>query len=470
MAVIFDIHDDLHGTVLLEAHERKIVDSPLFQRLRRIRQLGLANLVFPGAEHTRFGHSIGVFHLASRLAQRLESATAITPEEARELRAAALLHDIGHFPFSHTLEKVYEGLAQAQPEDWVEPVDGGEGPVGAFQGPHGIAETQFHEDFGRRVIEETDYEGGVTQALHESELDPQRVAAIVVGAHENVLLNQIVHSDLDVDQLDYLLRDAKATGSAYGQYDLSYLIGCMEVVRVDGKPVLCVAMQGLHPLEHYVLAKYFYYMCILYQKTRCIAEGLLQAIAVRLIGKGRIPSWPDIEAALAEGRLPYFDDIAVWQAIRDAGDDESLEGELRDAISCLVDRRLPKVESERHVTIAQEEDLPGGVQFGATGHVWNELARDAVNRQCRQRFTVLRKVPYDAGDPHSLAMELEENPTPIRIVVKEPYDVPAGVLALDAETLDGEACRVALLESLTDSIVAKLAGQTTHIARVYRPA
>ena len=121
-----DIHDDLHGTVHLLPHERKIVDSPWFQRLRGIKQLGLAHMVFPGAEHTRFAHSIGVFHLASRVAERLRAV--LNEQDRMELRAAALLHDVGHFPFSHTLEAVYEKReaeeAQAgapRIEDWVQP-------------------------------------------------------------------------------------------------------------------------------------------------------------------------------------------------------------------------------------------------------------------------------------------------------------------------------------------------------------
>ena len=223
MAEELDIYDDLHGVVRLWRHERRLIDSPWFQRLRRIRQLCLAHLVFPGAEHTRFAHSIGVLHLASKVGEKLKGY--VTEQELCELRAAALLHDIGHFPFSHTLESVYKDLAKPDVTAHSEPKGGAQEQEPGSEEDNGDDDPPaFHELFGRRVISETPDEDGITRILKEEGLDPNSVGAIVVGAHENVLLNQIVHSDLDVDQPDYLLRDAKETGSSYGQYDLDYLI------------------------------------------------------------------------------------------------------------------------------------------------------------------------------------------------------------------------------------------------------
>ncbi len=467
MAEKLDIYDDLHGVVHLETHERRLIDSPWFQRLRRIRQLGVAHMVFPGAEHTRFAHSIGVLHLAIKVAEKLKGH--LKGDEPRELRAAALLHDIGHFPFSHTLEAVYEDLAKPKVAEYSEPKGGGQaqGASASRSNPSG-APPQFHEMFGQRVITETEGAGSITTILRDAGLDPDKVGAIVVGAHENVLLNQVVNSDLDVDQLDYLLRDAKATGSSYGQYDLDYLIECMEVVEVGGSPMLCTRVQGLHPLEHYVLAKYFYYMCILYHKTRCAAEGILQEVASRLISAGKLPSWDDVQNGLKDGALQDFDDTYVWTEIRKAMADESLGDDLREAARMLVTRRLPKVHSERHDTV--DGPTPDREHGPSSDYSWNPVVKDGVKRQGHQKFPVLKPAPDAQPEEDGFVQLLQTDSRLIRLLVGDQHVIPEGTPT--AAAVDGEgkpAGRVVLLESLSDSIVGRLAGLTTHIFRVYRP-
>ena len=461
-----NVCDDLHGTVVLDPTERRIMDTRWFQRLRHIRQLGLAHMVFPGAEHTRFAHSLGAFHLAIRLSDKFTGA--MHEEERRHLRAAALLHDIGHFPFSHTLEKVYEDLAKESPEQWTEAPDGGALPPLAAAPTN---ETQFHEDFGRQIIENTDFEGGLTRLLHGCGLNPKRVGAIMVGTDENVLLNQIIHSDLDVDQLDYLLRDAEATGSSYGQYDLNYLFECLEVVYLDNKPVLCVSMQGIHPLEHYVLSKYFYYTCILYQKTRCVAEGLLQSIVKRLIAAGRLPSWDVLQAGLADRSYCDFDDIRVWETVRSALEAQQPNDDLGKAIGDLVGRRLPKVKWESHLMSSPGQTVSEDFAPGPDGSSWNPVVREAVERQCRQKFTVLKQALHGQESQEALEAVLTSDSRPIRMLVRPPYRVPKDIPRAEVTDDKGRAIgEIVLLETLRDSVVAKLAGHTTHICRVYRPA
>jgi len=460
-----DIYDDLHGVVHLEPHERRLIDSPWFQRLRRIRQLGVAHMVFPGAEHTRFAHSIGVFHLASKVGKKLNGH--VKEQELRELRAAALLHDIGHFPFSHTLEAVYKPKPDVT--TYTEPKPGAQVPdPGTEQRDANDDPPQFHEEFGQQVINKTPDEDGITRILQEAGLDPNSVGAIVVGAHETVLLNQVVHSDLDVDQLDYLLRDAKATGSSYGQYDLDYLIECMEVVEVGGRSMLCTRAQGLHPLEHYVLAKYFYYMCILYHKTRCAAEGILQEVASQLIEAGKLLSWGDVQNGLKDGTLQDFDDTYVWTEIRKAMADESLSDDLREAARMLVTRRLPKVKSERHKTVKGKE--PECEHGASPDHNWNPVLEKAMKRQGHLDFPVLEQALRGKKPTKKEFVQLlQDQSRPIRLLVGDQHLIPEGTPTAAAVDSDGKQGRVVLLESLGDSIVGRLAGLTTHIFRVYRP-
>jgi HD superfamily phosphohydrolase len=455
-----DVYDDVHGVVHLDECERELVDSPWFQRLRRLHQLALADMVFPGATQTRFAHSIGVFHLASRLADKFGAY--LSGQERRELRAAALLHDVGHFPFSHTLERVYKQLAPAA-GGVQNPIAGGQ-PGAAPAGTGGGANPPaFHERFSRRVIEETDVDGGVTRILRASGLEPARVGGIVTAAHPNLLLNQILKSDLDVDQLDYLLRDAKATGSTYGQYDLEYLFECLHIAEVGGSPVMCVHIQGLHPLEHYVMAKYFYYLCILYQKTRCIIEALLEAVALQLIHAGILPSWGRVVEGLSTSWFWDFDDYRVWEQVRTAPGQPGVDEDTRQAIDMLLRRRLPDVKAEMHVILEKGAEPPFELLQVGPWPVPNQVVAEAITRARHQDFDVLdRGLGENPGEPD--VEEALQNPRPIRVLAKPPFLLRPGTLLVDAE---GEGEQVALLESLADTVVGKLAGQTTHILRSY---
>src|ERR1700674_3115034 len=161
----------------------RLIDTPEFQRLRRIKQLGLGLYTYQGAEHSRFTHSLGTLHLMTRILDQLSDRYQISPEDRAAARAAALLHDVGHGPFSHAMERVL--------------------------GVH-------HEPL--TVLAVTSAETEVCRALksYSSEL-PQRVASIIEGTFKPAALAQLVSSQLDVDRMDYLLRDSLMTGAKYGR-------------------------------------------------------------------------------------------------------------------------------------------------------------------------------------------------------------------------------------------------------------
>jgi len=475
-----DIHDDLHGTVHLLPHERAILDSPWVQRLRRIHQLGVASMVFPGAEHTRFAHSIGVFHLASRIADRFSDV--LDCRARRELRAAALLHDVGHFPFSHSLESVYEAraareLKKPSPQTAEQAVEPGSTQPAGQQHPfaHFTPDdpAAMHERFGQLVVVNTDVDGGVTRALKQCqpELDPSRVGQIVVAEHPRMLLKQIVKSDLDVDQLDYLLRDAKATGSTYGQYDIDYLVECLEVVDVEGEPMLCVHIRGLHVVEHYALAKYFYYLCILSHKTRCVIEGILKSVASELIGAGVLPKWNELREQVSSPRFCEFDDAHVVGAMRRACADGKVNQQVACAIGMLLRRELPKVTRERHTLAPRAQNVEQVPRQLPSPDDWNEVIRGAVEWACSQRVPVLTPAREDPiTDEDRLRDVLLNDSGPIRIFVEQPFELAANTPVLPGTTSAGAKGQVTLLECLDkSSTVAALTGYTTHIERTYRP-
>jgi HD superfamily phosphohydrolase len=265
--------DPVHDLIFVPHSHQVILDlleTPAVQRLRRVRQLGLAHLVFPGAEHSRFIHSLGVEHLADRMLSRIrelgegEADVEATLRHAPEIRAAALLHDIGHGPFSHTFENV---LADA---------------IGR------------HEVWSRRIVRDPRSE--VNGILRRHDLDVDLVADLIEGRAEDLLAQDIVSSQLDADRLDYLLRDSLMTGVAYGKIDLAWILNVMQPGRApDGRVRLGIDdRKGLHAVESYLFARRSIHLQVYHHRTVRAFEAMLAnllAIGRRLGAEtGRLPA------------------------------------------------------------------------------------------------------------------------------------------------------------------------------------
>jgi HD superfamily phosphohydrolase len=248
--------DPVHGNIsVTDETAFALIQSPEFQRLRRIRQLGTSFISYPGAEHTRFAHSLGVYHLMDRVLKHLASRgiVQIDPEEHAMACCAALLHDIGHGPFSHLFEKV-TGLRH---EHWVE-----------------------------RIIASP--ESGIHQLLVSRNPQwPARISSIIAGTWDGPpYIKELLSSHLDVDRMDYLLRDSKMCGVTYGQFDLDRLIQTITVV--DGHAAL--TDKGIHSAEEFLLARYFMYWNVYFHKATRAIETILEKMlsrAVHLIRNGR---------------------------------------------------------------------------------------------------------------------------------------------------------------------------------------
>jgi HD superfamily phosphohydrolase len=232
----FRIYDELYGYIKLTLAEKMIVDTAAFQRLRRVKQLSLASLVYPGAEHTRFSHSIGVAHVASTIARRLRSIGYISDDEELILRFAALLHDIGHPPLSHALEYAYHVR-------------------------YGSRARKLHEEVTVAMIRENPE---IREALSMAGVDADEVASVVEGTHRNRLLTSLLSSDLDADRLDYLPRDALHTGVAYGLIDRERLV---DTLTVDSSGRLALLQKGVEALENFYIARLHMYRAVYHHKT-----------------------------------------------------------------------------------------------------------------------------------------------------------------------------------------------------------
>jgi HD superfamily phosphohydrolase len=302
------LRDPVHGLVAFEGDEESVVerliDATEVQRLRRIRQLGVTSLAFPGAEHSRFAHAVGAAFVMKLLLVRLRAIGGVLPEEqrvtrerAREALAAALLHDVGHGPLSHLFE-------------------------------HAIPGTPAHETWTERIV--LDPATSVHRQL--TAIDPAlpaRVVDLVQGRHPLPYLAKAVSGELDVDRCDYLLRDAHATGVRYGVYDLDWLLRSLCFApHAEGEagPALAIdGAKGLPAIEAFITARLFMFQQVYQHKATRAAEWMIRTIVARAVlvlqQGGELDAVPAAVAAgargdpIALGDYLELDDGVLWGAM-----------------------------------------------------------------------------------------------------------------------------------------------------------
>ncbi|NJE03008.1 HD domain-containing protein [Thermococcus sp. MV11] len=302
------IHDGIHGSMKLTGLVLELVKTPEFQRLRNIRQLGLAYLVYPGANHSRFEHSLGAWNIARRLAQEV----GLSEDEGMLLQVGALLHDIGHGPFSHTFESIYKHYVKERDH------------------------MRLGQDIvlGKINITESDNGGRIPEIIESYGYDftPKDVADLILGKAKKRYLGQMLHGDVDVDQLDYLIRDAHYTGVAHGIIDLERLL---KVLRIHEEE-LVVDEKGVEAVEGMMVARSLMYSRVYFHHTVKIAEGMLTRA---------------LESALEEGHLWDF-----WKMIdcRVLVELEDLEGFPAEMV-----RRIKYRELYKAAVLASADELTG---------------------------------------------------------------------------------------------------------------
>jgi len=308
------IFDPVYGYIELGETEFALVNSPVFQRLHWIKQLGPLHTVFPSAQHSRFSHTLGVFYIVRKMIEHLKarqekdkSGYDFRRTEEKELRFAALLHDIGHVPLSHVGERVLQDAA----EDEIRGEQGGD--------------TTEIDGFARRqaswrtLFPERDFMGGSTK-LHERlsaemvlynwEIDrilgkvrgwksrstrrraKEKIAQIIVGMDLTNIPTLLLHSELDADRLDYLLRDSFFTGVWYGKIELDYIISRLCIVRdKDGGANLCIENKGLQTVEHYILGRFFLQTQVIFNRKVRLMDLLFADVMRYMIEAGQGKEW-----------------------------------------------------------------------------------------------------------------------------------------------------------------------------------
>ena len=233
-----DIIDPIHNFVRVYDSELKIIDTPIFQRLRRIRQLSGAHLIYPGAQHTRFEHSLGVMHIASMAGQALAEKGVVSFDDIQNLRLAGLLHDIGHGPFSHLFEEIFEEKRKIS-----------------------------HEDLGRDIILKTE----IGDIISKNGFDKKLITKLAFGDSKLQFMNEIISGVLSADIMDYLLRDGYFTGAEHAKIDHHRLTHSLDVY----KNKLALDKSSLVNFETMMISRYQMFKAVYFHKTVRAGEVML---------------------------------------------------------------------------------------------------------------------------------------------------------------------------------------------------
>lgn len=294
------MNDNIHGQITLTRVEARILETPYFQRLRWIKQLGFTFYIFPGATHTRHAHVLGVVHIMDQI---LNSIGHATPEDKlfnprirdektifhRTMRLAAMLHDIGTMPFSHTIEIAYMKYWREQE---------------TFKKK--AKYTASHEILGSHIIQNTNFDDGITKILLEEGIDPKLLSEIISGKSSNLLANQLIHSDVDADRMDYLLRDAHYTGINLGMYDKNLLIRNLCTHEYNGQNVLCIKEDAVNVVESFLTSRYFWYSQIINDGTGYKFDLIAAKIYQYFLENGMAYSFDHLMDHVSQSPNEYF--------------------------------------------------------------------------------------------------------------------------------------------------------------------
>ena len=353
------IKDPIHGYIRISETERTIVDTRPVQRLRRLRQLAGSEFVYPAANHSRFEHVLGAMHLAGLLSDVLP--THLDQHDREQLRLAALLHDIGHGPFSH----VFEPLMMRHLK-------------------------KTHEDFVPWLVNETE----VADKLSKTGFNPKKVGLLAVGRlrdPKRPYLDQIISSSVDIDKMDFLVRDSFHTGAGYGSIDVHRFLYTMDVINgnlsVDGRAVAT--------LESFLLARLESFRTIYFHRaSRAVQIMLVQAL----------------EAAKDELNLLKFDEPDDFLKL----DDYKVWTELKE---CKPSKRIMQdLESRKLLKCAYEKTV-----FAREELVSNVITRESVRENIQKE--IAKKAKINADDVSIDVPTLPSVPNHNAVEI-QPFDIP----------------------------------------------
>ncbi|MGC9346051.1 MAG: HD domain-containing protein [Candidatus Bathyarchaeales archaeon] len=355
-----EIKDPVHGYIYITENEKEIIDSFPVQRLRRLRQLAGAEYVYPGANHTRFEHSAGVMYLAGRASENPNISQRISEDEAEIIRIAALLHDVGHGPFSHVFEHLLDKLDKT------------------------------HEDMTLWIITNSE----LKDILNKIGYNPEDIGKLAIGTlhkPEKAFLDQIISSAVDVDKLDFIVRDTYHTGAEYGYIDIFRLIHALDVLDEN----LAVDLGALSALESFVIARIESFKSIYFHRVGRAAQIMLAMAMEKANEELGLTRFKTPEEYLA------MDDYTVWTMLKNCEKSSEI-------IKNLERRRMLKCAYER--TFYEKDTMVSNI-FSREAYR-KQLQADIAKEAKVEAEEVIIDVPTVPSVPyhHSVLMEPMEIP------------------------------------------------------------
>jgi HD superfamily phosphohydrolase len=346
--------DSIQGDIHLRAREVQVIDTASFQRLRKLKQLAMAQMVYPTATITRFAHSIGALGTMIRILQvAKENGVEFDEELEDNLRLAALLHDVGHYPYSHLMEKIDKVILTE------EETENASINVKAID----VKKSKYpsHEEVGRLIVTN---QPDLIEAIGDEERAKAVADIFTRSGTADPQLSKLIHSSFDIDRWDYLLRDSHATGVPYGKIDINYLLNNL---RVSKDKILGFEEKSLAALEHFLLARFFMHRVVYYHKTTFGLEESCRQLLRRLRDKGggkyAVPSDGEAIKATVQSpeKLSKFTDAFVDEIVSKATTDENEV--IRALALSIQNRRPPALLKEVSVCEEMESQYHAGKTF-----------------------------------------------------------------------------------------------------------
>lgn len=445
------INDPVYGGIPLTELEVSLLDTAVFQRLRGLKQLARVNYVFPGADHSRFSHSLGVLYIMGLMTDFLYRRGKLAVDDVVKLRAAALLHDIGHYPLSHLGESVYGFFKDNENADGaLDSVNDGD-KLYLLASYH--SKSAHHEHLGAYIVQHNEQ---IKEILGKYSLEAEEIADIFTGkmGSKNNVYSQLLHSSLDADRLDYMLRDSYQTGVKYGLVDLQYLVRLLDIVPYKNKNVLVFNKKGQHVVEHFLMARYFHYSQIIYHKTNMAFEGLVKCLYIKLLQQNRFiyNKLEDIHNGVNNPAFLNFKDAFLETAL------ESYYHETEDAAykqlyEMYLNRIRPKVIYEK---------------------------KDLYEKEPSTQFSLLKRILKKEPEKITGCIGHERwgfNITPLTLEPVHPFysfanreTVSDGALIESVKLYDKNKTgdeAISYLGADTLSVIGKLSGYTSEFIRIY---
>ena len=451
----FVIFDPLYGFIHLTPVERDILHSVFYQRLRWIRQLGFSSYLFPGAEHSRFGHSIGVMHNAhlilSSIGKSASDHALLDPKNTssekmfnQEVRLGGLMHDLGTFCFSHTTEEAYVNFAETK----------------KLKGKGGFRDD--HENLGPFIIENTDYPGGVTHILKNYGYEPKRISNLVKGMSSSLMANQILHSEIDCDRMDYLLRDAHYTGLKYGSYDRDYLLYHFRASQVDGKEILSIKENALPCIEDFLGARFTWYSQVIRSPRGAKYDAIARHLCLYFLKKGWIYRYSELLEMISNNPAKFwkFNDGYFMGLVHKYHSNGSLDKtpDIKDMAETLLFSKLA-----RHLRCKEldqrllDQDNPSENQ--------------RIFQEIKEKVKEIKEVVKKKGDPSNWVLEdIPERDITFVSSHKTILDKKGSINSLhtrDPVKISYENGEIKLLTEVRNSAISKLSKINNFIPNVF---